>query len=314
MGLNLNRSAEILSAPPLQDQILARVDSLSHLPTTPTVALKFIELGNDPEVDHGDYAAVISADASLSAELLKLANSPWFGIRNKVTSIKNAVKLLGLPAIRTLAISHCLTGVYSELRIDRTESKAFWQVALCKAVAAKQFASQWDDGPSEEAFLAGMLQDLAIPVMYAVAKEQQIAILLDPANDWRTQLRRERAAFQMDHTEVGHLLAERLRLPAPFADAISFHHNYDGLGDLVARDGLRDAVYAASLFPHALVHWNRKDADEFGGFLHEHTQPTPVEIGTFLAGVQTEFDQLFGYFEDGQPPEARLPELFTATD
>ncbi|GAG26720.1 unnamed protein product, partial [marine sediment metagenome] len=262
----------------------------------------FMELANDPDADPDDYAAVIGADVSLSTELLTLANSSWFGIRNEVTSVKNAVILLGLGTVRALAISHCLAGVYSELRLSQDESRAFWQTALCKAVAAKRFANPWDEELNDAAFLAGMLQDLAIPVMYAMAKEQEMSILLDPASDWRTQLRAERAVFRMDHTEVGRLLARKLGLPELFADIVAFHHNYAALAEFIEDGGLRDGVYAASLLPHALNHWNHQDAEELGRFLQEHTQPNPVSTEVFLAVVQREFDRLFQHFESGQAP------------
>jgi HD-like signal output (HDOD) protein len=89
----------------LQQQVRARIESLSDLPTTAAVAIKFVELGKNPEAEPNDNARVISADSSLSSKLLALANSSWAGVRTKVTTVKMAVNLLGLGTVRALAIS-----------------------------------------------------------------------------------------------------------------------------------------------------------------------------------------------------------------
>src|SRR5437016_3719345 len=149
--------------PDLESQVRARIDSLSYLPTTVAVAMKFIDLGKDPEASPADYVKVISSDSSLSAKLLALANSSWFGVRNRVTKIQVAVNLLGLGTVRTMAISYCLAGLHSELRLSREESRVFWAGSLCKAVAAKQFAARIDPKLGEEGFAAGLFQDFSLP-------------------------------------------------------------------------------------------------------------------------------------------------------
>ena len=143
----------------LQQQIRARIESLSYLPTTVAVAMKFVELGKDPQADPSDYAKVISADSSLSSKILALANSSWFGVRNKVATIRAAVNLLGLSTVRSLAISYCMTGLHNELGLTSDESHIFWEASLCKAVAAKQYLSMHAEHLANEGFLVGMFQD-----------------------------------------------------------------------------------------------------------------------------------------------------------
>ncbi len=294
----------------LHEQLLARVASLSYLPTTAAVAAKFVQLGRNPDASAGDYAGVISADASLSTKLFALANSSWFGIRNRVTSIRSAVSLLGLSTVRSLAISYCVTALNSELRLSRTEARQFWQAALCKAVAARQYAQRHDEEVADDAFAAGMLQDLSITMMYATDKDRELAILLDPDSDYRTHLRGERDVFQMDHAEVGRLIARKLELPDFFVDAVTFHHNLENLAEFMESPVVADAVYVSSLLPHVLSGWHPRDAQALDRFLTEHAGPDGMTTEAFLVAVQNEFDLLHQSFEDGQPPEARLLELF----
>ena len=294
-----------------EQQIRARVDSLSYLPTTAAVALKFVELGKNPEADPTDYAKVISADSSLSSKLLALANSSWAGVRSRVTTVQMAVNLLGLGTVRTLAISYCMTGLHNELRLSQEESRLFWEPSLCKAIAAKKLASLFNVKLADEAFVAGLFQDFAISVMYAVARQPYLDMLADPHTDVAKLREKERELFHLDHTEVGRMLAQKLELPEVFVDAVAFHHEYERLAELIPEQVVRDATYGASLLPHVLNVWNREDADALAAFLEEHAPNT--DLPAYLAAVQEEYEQLYAFFHEGKVPEAKLAELLEST-
>jgi diguanylate cyclase (GGDEF)-like protein len=295
----------------MQRQIQSRIDSLSYLPTTAAVAMKFVELGKNPDADPTDYAKVISADSSLSSKLLALANSSWAGVRNKVTNVQMAVNLLGLGTVRTLAISYCMTGLHNELRLSPRESQMFWQASLCKAVAAQSYARLFDTKLADEAFVAGLFQDFALTVMYATAKEPYLAVLQAPETPTRVQLQKERELFGLDHAEVGRLLAQKLQLPDLFVDVVGFHHDYEELTGFVENEAFRGAAYTASLFPHLLNVWDRADIDALSAFTQEHAPS--VELQAFLAEVQKEFTKLYTFFHEGDVPEAQLEELLART-
>jgi diguanylate cyclase (GGDEF)-like protein len=299
------------SSESLEQKIRARIDSLSYLPTTAAVAMKFVELGKDPEAEPADYAKVISADSSLSTKLLALANSSWAGVRSEVTNVKMAVNLLGLGTVRTLAISYCMTGLHNELRLSPSESKTFWQSSLCKAVAASKYAILFDTKLADEAFVAGLFQDFAVTVMYSTAREALLAILQDADSCVREQLQKERELYRLDHAEVGRLLAQKLELPELFVDAIAFHHNYERLTELIEKKALRDATYAASLLPHILETWAREDVDALSEFLQQQAPST--DLSTYLTSVQEEYSQLYSFFHEGEVPEAQLTTLLEQT-
>ena len=293
----------------LEPQVRARIESMSYLPTTAAVAMKFVELGKDPDAEPSEYSKVISSDSSLSTKMLSLANSSWFGVRNKVTKVQVAVNLLGLSTVRTLAISYCVTGLHNELRLSAEESRMFWSASLCKAVAAKQYAMLHDPKQAEEAFAAGLFQDFALPVMFAVAKEQLGPVLQDVSLDWKARLVKERGLFRLDHAELARCVAQKLELPDLFVDAVAFHHNYASLKEFIPKPVIADAAYLASLFPHVLDQWNRQDATEMREFLAAHRGEKPLTVEQFLDSVQKEFNQLFCYFEQGKPPETKLTEM-----
>ena len=294
----------------LERQIQARINSLSYLPTTAAVAIKFVELGKNHDAEPADYAKVISADSSLSSKLLALANSSWAGVRTKVTNVRTAVNLLGLGTVRTLAISYCMAGLHNELHLSPQESETFWESSLSKAVAAKRYASLSNGKLGDEAFVAGLFQDFALPVLYAVEK-RYLTLLQDTEADVQMQLQRERELFGTDHAEVGRALAQKLELPELFIDTVAFHHNYERLTEFIAATPLRDATHAAALLPHMLNGWNQENADTLAAFLQEHAPGT--DMARFVAEVQAEFTQLYGYFNEGKTPQAKLTQLLTCT-
>ena len=109
------------SATSLEQQIRARIESLSYLPSSAVVAIKFVELGKNLDAAPNDYAKVISADSALSSKILAWANSSWSGVRQHVTKVPIAVNLLGLGTVRALAISYCTAGLHTELRLTVEE-------------------------------------------------------------------------------------------------------------------------------------------------------------------------------------------------
>jgi diguanylate cyclase (GGDEF)-like protein len=296
----------------LETQVRQRIESLSYLPTTVAVAMKFIHLGRNPEADPADYAKVIGSDGALSSKLLSLANSSWFGVRNRVTRVQVAVNLLGLGTVRTLAISYCMTGLHNELRLSPQESRMFWIASLCKAVAAREFAVLFDPNLGEEAFAAALLQDFALPVMYATARQPVLELLHDSSLDCKARLQQERRLFHLDHAELGRCIAQKLELPELFVDAVAFHHSPAGLAEFVDSQPLADACYAASLFPHLLDVWNQRDAGELQSFIRERCagRATPEQ---FLPLVDRQFRELYRYFEQSDPPEHLLTELLEQT-
>lgn len=292
-----------------EQAIRARIEHLTYLPTAGAVAMRLIELGRDPATNPAEYAQVISADASLCARLLALANSSWFGVRTHVTKPLAAINLLGLGTVRTLALSSCLAGLHSDLRLPPQISAELWAAALSRAVTARCFAALLDEHIAEEAFVAGLFVDLAVPVMFACAPEQISALLADQSLTTEARLEGERALFKLDHCELGCVIARHLHLPAPYADAIAFHHSHGELRQILDAPALADAVYLAGLFPHRLSAWNPQDAARLRDFYRAHEVAQRLPIEAFLERVSLEFNHLQVYFDQGPSPQVRLAEL-----
>ncbi len=297
----------------IEKRIRGQIESLAYLPTAVTVAMKFMELGADSDAEPSDYAKIIGADSSLSAKLLALANSPYFGVRNRITTVRNAVNLLGLGTIRTIAISYCMAGLHNDLRLSRAESRRFWEAGLCKAVAARCYAARLDPSLADEAFVAGLFEDFAAPVIYAVARDPYLAILTNRSLSTRAQLEEERNLLGLDHTEVGRILAQRLKLPEIFVDSVAFHHNGERLDELLQHEVTAQAVQVSALFPHMLDAWNQEDADELCRRIDSGPLSDKLASADFLREVQANVDEYYHYFDQGGGMETRLADLLIQT-
>ena len=282
-----------------------RIATLSYLPTAAAVAVKFIELGKDPDAEPEDYARVIEADSSLATKILALANSAWFGVRHQITTVKQAVTHLGLKTVRRLAISYCVAGLHNELGIKPYESKVFWEASLYKALAAKEYV-ETSPKLSDEAFACGLFEDFSMMVMYAVAAKDFAPLIEGGGPEHELLLAQERDLFVLDHTEFGRMLAAKLALPELFVDAVGFHHNYASLRGALDSEVLADAVYVASLFPHTLSAWNSADRRELASFFQERGRGS---LPDFLRRVVEAFKVAFAFFDGGEAPEASLTEL-----
>ena len=289
--------------------VRSTMDSLSYLPTTASVAVKLIELGRSIDTDPAEYSEVIGADPALSAKLLALANSPWYGLRNKVSSVKLAVNLLGLGTVRTLALSCCMAGLHNELHLSREDARMYWEAALSRAVAAREACRRLGEKTAEEAFVGGLFQDFALPVLHSVDREALLGLLQDPRLNWEARLKAERELFGTDHAELGRVLAQKLELPGPLVDSIAFHHEPMRLQQLLESPLAAKGIHAASLFPSLLDTWSEHDASELCDVMAAGWGLDAEGVTSFLGLVQTEFNKLIRYFDEDNSSQGRLAEL-----
>jgi diguanylate cyclase (GGDEF)-like protein len=202
----------------------------ADLPSMPAVAIQILDLCQRDEPDLAQIAKLISSDAALSAKILRLTNSPTYGLKCEVRTVSHAICLLGLTAVRPLALSFSLVKGLQEK--DKKGLTWFWKRSLLSAVAARELSTATNYALVEEAFLGALLQDIGI-----------LALRQLPGSDYAVWARAgtphgvlaesERALFGEDHASLGAWLGERWRLPAALRASIAFSHTPDHVpGDL----------------------------------------------------------------------------------
>lgn len=200
----------------------------TRLPSLPAVAMQIIQLVQNETATIQDIASVIQADPALTGKILKTVNSSFYGLSKPCGTISQALIILGLNAVKTLALGFSLVSRLKSPMGSGFDPYTFWRRSLHTAVAAKVLAQQIEMNEYEEAFLGGLLQDMGMFILHAHDGEAYNKLLNDVGSNHRKLRLAEQEHLEFDHTEVGAELATRWRLPSLLIAPIRFHETPDG--------------------------------------------------------------------------------------
>jgi HD-like signal output (HDOD) protein len=204
------------------------IESIVTLPTIPSVLADLNAAIAHPESSASDIANIISRDPPTATKVLRLANSAYYGLRNKVTTIGHAVTMLGLNIIRNLVLTATVFDTSSDGDISGLfEKEKFWRHSLGVGIAARVVAREafpQVGRREDEFFICGLLHDLGkiIVAEHLQAKFEEALVL---SRDLALPLfETEKKAVGCTHAEVGGLLAKRWNLSQEVTSALSYHH------------------------------------------------------------------------------------------
>ncbi|MEM8746904.1 MAG: GGDEF domain-containing protein [Actinomycetota bacterium] len=200
-----------------------RISSARGLPSPPAITVKLIELCGDPETELVDVIEIVRHDPSLTARLMRLANSSVYGRRRRTENLRQAVTLLGLDTVLTASLTLSLTAGRN-LSARRSESfrARRWNRSVHSAAIAEILSSFAPSVASDEAFLASLLQDIGVFVIDLL--EPDVYEELDPDGTHEQLVAAERRGFGADHATVGSVLLEAWDLPPEIVDAVAASH------------------------------------------------------------------------------------------
>lgn len=197
--------------------------SCESLPSLPATAVQVLELSQDPDCTVNELSETIRFDQGLAAKILKTVNSSFFGLRSKCGTIDKALVVLGLRELRNLALGFSLVPAIQAAYTDAFDPVDYWRRGIYSAVAAKFIAQRVAKDVADEAFLGGLLQDIGIVAMLQALGKPYEDVLATTATDHRRLAAAELRAFDMQHPEVGALLARKWQLPDELSVPIRFH-------------------------------------------------------------------------------------------
>jgi putative nucleotidyltransferase with HDIG domain len=203
-------------------------DYINGMPSLPTTVTKVLEICNNPRTSPSDLNRVISLDPVLMGRVLKLINSAYYGLSNQITSLVRAIIILGINTVKNLALS---TAVLDKLGKDKQfralNMEGFWRHSLGVASCARLIARRRNIDPRklEEYFAAGLLHDLGKIPLNNVLAEDYLATMSLSDREKIPLIEAERRCLDIDHSEVGSMIAAAWKLDRGIADAIRFHHN-----------------------------------------------------------------------------------------
>ena len=179
-----------------------------EVPSMPSTAIKLLGLLRDPDVPMAEVASAVEMDPGLTVKILQLINSAAFGLLSEVSNLQHAVSLLGRSRLESLVLAFTAADRIPA-SVDCIQSRQFWGAAARRATLARVLAQHLHAATQAEAFTAGLLQDIAVPLLASKDPEIYSELL----SKWHEEsdlhlddLERER--FGHDHATVGALMAE----------------------------------------------------------------------------------------------------------
>ena len=200
--------------------------AIEALPPLPAVALRVMEVAQNPKSSASDLALVVSSDPGLSGRLLRVVNSAAYRRAREVTSVQEALVTLGFVQARNMAISGAIAGAYAPDALNALfRIEVFWRHSIAVAFKAAELAGKTRRLDVPSAFTAGILHNMGRLAMFyadATALDQAIAQCLAREQSLESL---EAELLGYDHAEVGGLLAKRWNLPADIQEAVARHHS-----------------------------------------------------------------------------------------
>ncbi len=204
--------------------LLQKICDAENLPSLPAVALRVLQMTQTDDVSVSDLAEVVGQDPVLTAKMLKMVNSPLFGVARKIVSLPQAMVVLGLRTVKVLTLSFTLVESYGRKRVEWFDYKTYWRRSLTQAVAARLLAEATSPGIRDEAFVGGLLSNLGILAMAQVARDKYAEPYRQAAGKHDALLAAERACLGFTHADVGRALFEQWNLPSEICQAVARHH------------------------------------------------------------------------------------------
>ncbi len=208
----------------MQIGLRQKLETCKTLPSLPAVAVHVLRLCQRENFDIADVARAIGSDAPLAAKVVALVNSSLFSMRQEVTTVSHALVLLGVNAVRTIALSFAVVGDMRSHERHGFDYRAYWKRAMFASAAAQELARSAGLRHPEEAFLAGLLQDVGEVALAQAASDQYHAMAAEAPNDHDKLVILEKQAFGCDHAEVGRWLMTQWRLPETVRAAVGSSH------------------------------------------------------------------------------------------
>lgn len=198
-------------------ELVSRARSLYSLPA---VAAEVIQLTRNPQVDTRALKECIQTDPALTAKILRVVNSSLFGLSREVCDLNQALALLGTKPLKLLVLGFSLPDNLFA-KVAREQLDWFWSTTLTRAVAAREISEQLFDRPGDDAFLAGLFQDIGVLVLLGELKEPY-AKFLSGVIEQRVDLQRlEVDSLGFDHLQLTAALLEHWKMPKVLVQAIS---------------------------------------------------------------------------------------------
>lgn len=212
---------------PMMDKYKMRVENIPDLPALPHVIIHLNRMLNDPRSDAKKVGEILSTDPSLSAKVLKMANSAYYGMTSEISTISRATVVLGLNTVHSLALTTSVLELFEVAEIGGVYFTAdeFWKHSIATAAVAKIICEETDCCIPEEGWIAGLIHDIGKIVLNQYFYNEFNIVMAYVHERDSLFVNAEKECIGITHCNVGKWVVEKWSLPPIFHEAIAMHHN-----------------------------------------------------------------------------------------
>ncbi len=208
----------------IDQQKINELIETGNIPTLPIVAQKLVSLCKDENANFSQFAQVLESDQGLASRILKVANSAYYGLRIKATTVERAITVLGLKFVKSIALGFHLTNALNSFESAGFDIKEFWHLCLIRGVLARQVAIRYCPQRREEAFLIGLLMDSGVPLLVQVLGNRYVELQRKSKLTHTSIYLLEKKVFEYDHVTAAAAIMDKWELPEMLSVPIKYHH------------------------------------------------------------------------------------------
>ncbi|MFH1076716.1 MAG: HDOD domain-containing protein [Pseudomonadota bacterium] len=218
------------------------------LPSLSPIFNQLSEAIDNPCCSISHIGSIVSKDPSISARMLQIVNSAFYGFSSQIDSISRAIAIIGIKELKTLALGAYAVTAFQDIPSKLINMKSFWKHSIACAVIARSIASHIKNTPTEKFFLAGLLHDIGKLVIFRNLPDLAYQAILRARKTNALMVDAELEILGFSHNIMGEMLLGEWKLPSTLVEAVSGHHSPQKTERLL----ITDIVHLADIMANAL--------------------------------------------------------------
>lgn len=274
-----------------------KISGIKELPTLPTLYFKVNKALQNNEASIKGIADIIEMDQAMSSKVLHIVNCAFYGFCSKISSIPQAVMILGFNTVKNAIVSVSILDVFAlKVKFQGFDVNNFWSHSIAVAVISKRLAEKSRIAPPEDAFITGLLHDMGKLIMMQYFEEEFSRVWEEQQKDGSTFYDAERKILPVDHAQIGAYLAQRWFFPEPLIYAISNHHTTKIAS---ATDGLSVCVILGNLVSKYKENKPPLTKYVFPDKINQAISPVIENISSYYQEIRAEIETANEFFLEG---------------
>jgi HD-like signal output (HDOD) protein len=210
---------------PESNELKVLVQKITDLPTLPAMMATITRLMQDPRTSAEELGRAIASDPALVSKVLKLVNSAFYGFPGRISTITQAIVILGFSTIRNVVLTTSVLKAFSKSNAPGgIDVGKFWEHSLLTGAIARALAVEREANFVEETFIAGLLHDMGRIVLSQKLTAEFDKVQLVKQKAGISQLAAEQSVLKLTHGDIGGWLARKWNLPIPYVEVMRLHH------------------------------------------------------------------------------------------